>query len=214
MVRLSTYDYKAFDRGCGGAKRILWHLLGKPLLRCSLLPFSGYRVHLLRLFGAKIGEKVTIKPGVRVTAPWRLTIQDHCWIGEDAWIDNLGQITIENDVCLSQGVYLVTGNHDWTDPAFGIVVKPIVIRQGAWIGARATVTPGRTVGVCAIASAGSVVTKDVGDYQICSGNPAEVQKIRRFRDRSLSAEVHSQLNTAQVPCEIGIRQSSRRELPL
>jgi len=67
---------------------------------------------ILRWFGAKIGQGVRIKTGVRVKFPWRLIIQDFVWIGEDAWLDNLDLITIESHCCISQGVYLCTGNHD------------------------------------------------------------------------------------------------------
>ena len=183
MVSLASYNYRSFDRGCSLFVRVVWMLLGRHLVRTSLQPFSGIRIAILKLFGSRIGKGVCLKPGVRVTAPWRLSIGNNSWIGEDCWIDNLGQITIENDVCISQDVYLVTGNHDWSDPAFKIFVKPIHIGQGAWIGAKSIVTAGIKVGAFGIATAGSVVTKDIGESEIWAGNPAKLIKHRRFKSQ-------------------------------
>lgn len=91
---------------------------------------SGVKVALLQAFGAKVGQRVRIKPGVRVKFPWRLTVGDHVWIGEDTWIDNLDEVTIESNVCISQGVYLCTGNHDWGHPHFALRTGPIHLESG------------------------------------------------------------------------------------
>jgi putative colanic acid biosynthesis acetyltransferase WcaF len=88
----------------------------------------------LRRFGATIGQGARIKPGVRVKLPWRLTIGDHCWIGENTWFDNLAPITIADHVCISQDVYLCTGNHDWSDPNFKLITRSIHIEKGSWLG--------------------------------------------------------------------------------
>jgi len=77
---------------------------------------------------------VVFKPSINVKYPWKLEIGDHSWIGEGAWLDSLAPIRIGSNCCISQGVYFCTGNHDWTDPAFGLIVKPIVIEDGAWVG--------------------------------------------------------------------------------
>ncbi len=149
-----------------------WFLFGAPLLRMTVLPFSGVRRRLLRLFGARIGRGVVIKPGVRVKYPWLLETGDHCWIGEDCWIDNLARVTLGNSVCLSQGAYLCTGNHDWSDPAFGLMVGEITIADGAWVGARAVLGPGAALGECAVVTAGSVAAGRVPAFEIHGGNPA------------------------------------------
>ena len=82
----------------------LWHFVGSPLVNWSnLLPVSGFKCSLLRLFGARIGKGVYAKPGLRVKFPWYLSIGDDCWLGEDAWIDNLAPVTIGSSVCISQG---------------------------------------------------------------------------------------------------------------
>ncbi|MGD0581153.1 MAG: putative colanic acid biosynthesis acetyltransferase, partial [Bryobacteraceae bacterium] len=92
---------------------------------------------MLRLFGARIGQGVVIKPGTRVKFPWRLQIGEHSWIGESAWLDDLSEISIGSNCCVSQGAYLCTGNHDWSDPAFRLIVRPIVLCDGSWVGAHA-----------------------------------------------------------------------------
>ena len=158
--------------------QVLWFLLGQPLLRASLIPWSGLRLVLLRTFGAKVGQGVVIKPGVRVKYPWLLEIGDYCWIGEDAWIDNLERVAIESNVCLSQGVYICTGNHDWSDVSFKLIASPVTICEGAWIGAMAVVCPGVEVAQGAVASAGSVITTRMEAYGIYAGNPARWIKSR------------------------------------
>jgi putative colanic acid biosynthesis acetyltransferase WcaF len=172
QVSLRDYNNSWYQAGRSGAWQMAWFLIGLPLLRCSLIPFSGLRVRLLKLFGAEIGERVVVKPGVRVKYPWHLRIGQDCWIGEDCWIDNLTTVRIGNDVCLSQGAYLCTGNHNWADPAFGLVIEPILIQNGAWVGAKAFLGPGVVLGHGAIAAAGSVVSKNIPDFKIYAGNPA------------------------------------------
>jgi putative colanic acid biosynthesis acetyltransferase WcaF len=169
----------------------LWFFVGLPLLRCQALPSSSFRRALLRLFGAKIGTGVVIKPGVRVKYPWLLRVGNHCWIGEDCWIDNLSLVYLGSSVCLSQGVYLCTGNHDWSDPAFGLTVGPIHIHDGAWICARAIIGPGTRIGEGAVLTAGSVATKSVQPYTIQAGNPAAP-----FGSRRLKADVTSGCSAA------------------
>jgi putative colanic acid biosynthesis acetyltransferase WcaF len=121
---------------------------------------------------------LVIKPGVRVKYPWFLEVGDHCWIGEDCWIDNLAPVQLGSHVCLSQGVYLCTGNHDWTDPHFGLLVKPIVLLDGSWAGAKSILCPGVELGEGAIAAAGSVVIRNIPPWEIHSGNPATLTKKR------------------------------------
>jgi putative colanic acid biosynthesis acetyltransferase WcaF len=156
----------------------LWHFVGAPILRSNCLPFSTIKCWILRVFGASVGRDVYIKPGVRVKFPWYLTIGDHCWIGEDTWIDNLAQVSVGSHVCVSQGAYLCTGNHDWRTPNMKLFRRPIKLQNGCWVGARATVCPGIEIGVGAILTVGSVATKNIPPYEIWVGNPA-----RYARDR-------------------------------
>jgi putative colanic acid biosynthesis acetyltransferase WcaF len=184
QVRLRDYDNSWYSPGRSAAWRAAWLFLGLPLLRASWITSSSLRVSLLRLFGARIGERVVIKPGVIVKYPWHLIVGDDCWIGEHSWIDNLTTVQLGSNVCISQGAYLCTGNHDWSDPAFGLMIAPIRLMDGAWAGAKCILTPGVTLGEGAVAGAGSVVVGQVPDYHIYAGNPAVFVKCRAVRERS------------------------------
>jgi putative colanic acid biosynthesis acetyltransferase WcaF len=160
--------------------RILWIVVeALTLLNPVLLP-SGIKRRILIAFGARIGTGVVIKPGVHVKHPWRLKIGDHCWIGERAWIDNLVPVTLGDHVCISQGAYLCTGNHDWTDPGMGMNPRPIVVQDGVWIGAFSQIGPGVTVGQMAILTLGSTLLHDTEPLGIYQGNPARRIKERRI----------------------------------
>lgn len=172
LIDLSRPDNSAFVKGRSIFLISLWHFVGSPLVRSNLLPFSALKCAILRLFGARIGVGVYAKPGLRVKFPWYLTVGNHCWLGEDAWIDNLAPVTIGSHVCISQAAYLCTGNHDWSAPNMKLFRRSIVLEDGSWVGARATVCPGVTLQAGAIAAAGSVVMKDIPSCQIWAGNPA------------------------------------------
>lgn len=180
-VDLSRYNNSWYSPGRSKWTQALWFLAGLPLLRSSWIPFSGFRGRLLRSFGAQVGRGVVIKPGVRVKYPWLLTVGDHSWIGEDVWIDNLAMVRIGSNVCISQGAYLCTGNHDWSDPFFGLKVKPITIQNGGWIGAKAVICPGVDVESSAIAGAGAVVSCKLEAETIYAGNPAVAVRKRVLR---------------------------------
>jgi len=128
---------------------------------------------LLQYFGARIGKGLIIKPYVRIKYSWRLTVGDHCWIGQEVWIDNLKDVRIGNHVCVSQRSYFCTGSHDQRCTTFDITAKLIVVHNGAWVGASALLLGGVEIHVNAIVSAGSVVTKDVAVGQIVGGDPAK-----------------------------------------
>lgn len=172
IIDLSVPDNSDLDRGAPLAVEALWYFFGLPLLRSSVITSSPFRCWLLRLFGARIGESVYIKPGVRVKFPWYLEVRDHSWIGEDVWIDNLSQVTIGPHACISQGAYLCTGNHDWSSTNMKLFRRPIVCGRGSWVGARAVVCPGVTIGEGAVLTAASVASKNVPPFEIHGGNPA------------------------------------------
>ncbi|MCU1323858.1 MAG: transferase hexapeptide repeat containing protein [Acidobacteriaceae bacterium] len=195
------------------AFRAIWRLLGLPLLRSSLLYGTHWRVLLLQIFGAHIGEGVQIKTGVRVTTPWLLKIGEHSWIGEDCWIDNMAMVTIGNNVCISQGVYLCTGNHDWKDPAFRMFAMEITLADGCWIASRSVLAPGVTVGRNAIAGIGSVVSSSIPADLIYSGNPAIFKSIRTFTT-PLPTEQFARAISLQPPaCPDDLAQSTTDSSP-
>jgi putative colanic acid biosynthesis acetyltransferase WcaF len=183
-VQLKTYDNSWFDPGGSKLKRATWFFLGQPLLRSAWIPFSKMRVLLLRAFGAQIGTGVVIKPAVDVKYPWHLVVGNDCWIGEHCWIDNLTIVRIGSNVCISQGTYFCTGNHDWTDPSFGLMIAPIQLSDGSWAGAKSVFTPGSVLGRNSVASAGAVIVGTVPDSEIFAGNPATFVKKRVMRPKT------------------------------
>lgn len=136
---------------------------------------------MLRLFGAKIGRGVNIKPSVHIKYPWKLVVGDNVWIGEKVWIDNLALVEIGSNVCLSQGAMLLTGNHDFTKVNFDLMVGEIVLENGVWIGAKAVVCPGTICREHSILSVGSIATREMEPYGIYQGNPAVLVKRREIR---------------------------------
>jgi putative colanic acid biosynthesis acetyltransferase WcaF len=177
-MKLSEFDNRAFERGRPSWVEACWRVL-EGLLFASWLPGSGWRAGLLRLFGARIGRGVVIKPRVRVKFPWRLEVGDHSWIGESVWIDNLAPVRIGHDCCLSQGAYLCTGSHDWVARRFDLVVKPITIADRAWLAAGSRLAPGVAVGEGAVLGLGAVATGDLQPWTIYAGNPAVPVRERR-----------------------------------
>jgi putative colanic acid biosynthesis acetyltransferase WcaF len=127
---------------------------------------------MLRVFGAKIGKSVVIKSKVSIKYPWKLVVGDDCWIGENVWIDNLSEVVIENNVCISQGALLICGNHNYKSSSFDLMVAPITLREGSWVGAKSIVGPGVTLESNSILSLGSVASKDLESFAIYRGNPA------------------------------------------
>jgi putative colanic acid biosynthesis acetyltransferase WcaF len=185
-VSLSHYQQGDYSPGALLIKQVVWYFLGAPLVSSYWLPWSSLKVFLLRCFGAEIGDQVRIKPGVRIKFPWRLTIGNNVWIGESAWLDNLAQITIEDDACISQSAYLCTGNHDWNSSTFRLQVAPITIKKMAWVAASAVIAPGVTVGEGTVVGIGSVVTRSLPRMSICAGNPIQVIKSRHIKEEAIS----------------------------
>lgn len=187
LVQLDRYDNSWYKPGGSLVKRALWMLFGQHVFASTWLPGSSMRVRVLRAFGARVGKGVVIKPSVTVKYPWHLEIADYTWIGEGVWIDNLTTVRIGSNACVSQGAYLCTGNHDWSDPGFGLMIAPIQICEGAWAGAKSVLTPGAVLGKYAIASAGSVIVGNVPDFHIYAGNPAKYVKTRKIRTSATPA---------------------------
>lgn len=181
-MQLNHYTLGTYSPGAPYWKQLLWYFVGAPVVESYWLPFSAVKVLVLRWFGAKVGQQVRVKPGVRVKFPWRLTIGNFVWIGEGAWLDNVAPIAIDDHVCLSQGAYLCTGNHDWSHPNFQLIPAPIHLQQGSWIAARSTIGPGVTVGEGAVLTLGSVAGRSLEPMMIYAGNPAQPIKSRHISE--------------------------------
>jgi putative colanic acid biosynthesis acetyltransferase WcaF len=176
-VQLNQYNNDTYNPGTA-LKRTLWYFTNMLFFK-TLLPFpSSFKVKLLRASGAKVGNGVVIKPDVNIKYPWFLEIGDHCWIGEGVWIDNLAKVTMGSNVVLSQGAYLLTGSHDYKKETFDLMLGEIVLQDGVWIGAKATVCPGVTCKSHSVLAVSSVATGDLDAYGIYQGNPAVMKRER------------------------------------
>ncbi|NJM38463.1 MAG: colanic acid biosynthesis acetyltransferase WcaF [Akkermansiaceae bacterium] len=176
MRDLSKYSSAGFDRGASRMKEALWWLT-RATIFLSPLPFpSALKTALLRLFGAKIGDGVVIRPGVSITFPWRFHCGDHVWLGEDVLILSLAEVTIGSHSCISQRAFLCTGSHDYRKETFDLITKPIVLEKSVWISANAFVGPGVTVGEGTVVAALSSVVKDLPSHVLAAGNPAEKKR--------------------------------------
>lgn len=182
-VDLSRYDAAAHDPGAGWVTRLIWYWINALLFNSWLCPLYAPKRRVLRWFSAAIGTGVVIKPRVNIKYPWRLSVGDHTWIGEGVWIDNLAAVDIGAHCCLSQGVYICTGNHDWSDPRFALRVAPVSIVAHAWVGAFSIIAPGVSLAEGTVTTAGSVVTADTEAWTVYAGNPARPIRKRDVRDR-------------------------------
>lgn len=181
-VDLSLYRNPEWhDKGRSFFVRAVWHCVNAIFLQNPLNPSSRLKAILLRLFGAKVGRGVLLKPGINVKSPWLLEIGDYTFIGERAWLDSYFPIKIGSNVCISQDAYLCTGNHDWSDPAFGLRESRLVIEDGAWLGARATVLPGAHIASHVVLAGGTVLSRPTEPFTVYAGNPATPVRRRVLR---------------------------------
>ena len=151
----------------------LWWIVQGTLFAWSPQFMFGWRRFLLRLFGAKIGAGVLIRPSVRVTYPWKISIGNNSWIGDDVVLYSLGTISIGSNTVVSQKSYLCTGTHDYSSVSFDIYAKPISIGSQVWIATDVFVAPGLTVGDGCVIGVRSTVLKDLPAGMVCYGNPAK-----------------------------------------
>lgn len=178
-TELSKFDNSWYNPG-SFLRRGLWYLTSILFFKNSL-PFpNGIKRFLLMTFGAKLGKGIIIKPSINIKYPWFLKMGNNVWIGENVWIDNLSLIDIGNNVVISQGSFLFTGNHNYKKCGFDLILKNIVVEDGVWIGAGAMIVPGIKLMDHSVVGAGSVITKDTLPYSIYSGNPAQFVREREI----------------------------------
>jgi len=176
-TRLDLFDNSSYSPG-PWVKRFLWHVTNLIIFTSGVHLSYGIKRSVLRVFGAKIGKGVIIKPRVNIKYPWLLRVGDHSWIGEGAWIDNIGEVNIGPNCCLSQGAMLLCGNHNFTSSTFDLQIGEITLEEGVWIGAKSIVCPGVTCHSHSVLSVSSVTSADLKKFTIYRGNPAVEVKTR------------------------------------
>jgi len=165
-------------RGRSAVTVQLWWIVQASFFSWSPQFAYKWRNFLLRCFGAKIGKGVIIRPTVRVTYPWKLTIGDFSWVGDNAELYTLGEIEIGSNVVISQKSYLCAATHDYTKETFDMIDKKITIEDEVWLAADVYIAPGITVKKGALVGARSSVFNDLPAGMICVGSPAKPVKPR------------------------------------
>jgi putative colanic acid biosynthesis acetyltransferase WcaF len=181
LMDLRRYDQSWFDRGRPGWFILLWWLIQAIAFPLTLHSLHGPRCWLLRLFGARIGKGVVIRPTARFTYPWKVAIGDYSWIGDDVVFYSLDEIHIGQHCVISQKSYLCTGSHDFQDPTFKLQTAPIAIGNGAWVATDCFIGPGVKIGANAVIGARSSVFHDLPEQQVCWGTPCKPQYQREVQ---------------------------------
>ena len=163
------------------AVRTVWNVAYVLFYRPSPRAFHGWRRFLLRLFGASIAPTAHAYPRARVFAPWNLTMKDHSCLADDVDCYSVDHVILGVHATVSQYAYLCTATHDYTDPEFPLVTRPIVLDDYCWVAAGAFVGPGVVVGSGAVIGARGVVVRNVEEWTVVAGNPAKFVKRRIMR---------------------------------
>lgn len=156
-------------------------IVGETLRLIGKLNASGdigeAREILSQILDQKVDESTVVFPPFTTNFGRFTRIGKNVFINHGCSFLDLGGITIEDNVLIGPQVKLVTENHP-LDPATrkGLITKPILVKQNAWIGAGATILPGVTIGENSIVAAGAVVSKDVPDNTVVGGIPAKFLK--------------------------------------
>jgi putative colanic acid biosynthesis acetyltransferase WcaF len=157
---LGSFRGDGYHKGRPAWVQILWMITSGSVVTRWWCP-RRVRLSLLRAFGATIEPGVLIRHNVRIHWPWKLAVGKDSWIGENAWILNLEPVTIGSDTCISQAAFVCTGSHDRTSPSFEFDNGPITIGNHVWVGARATILRGVSIGNGATIGSTALVTSDV-----------------------------------------------------
>lgn len=179
-VELNNFSNSWYSPKANFSKRLIWFVIGRVVINTYFPNPQWFKRMLLRIFGAKIGKGVILKPKVNIKYPWLLSIGDYSWIGEKVWIDNLVPVKLETNCCISQGAMLLTGNHNYKKASFDLITGEIKLEEGVWVGAKSTVCPGVTMKSHSILTVGSILSHDAEAYAIYQGNPAVKVRMREI----------------------------------
>ncbi len=156
----------------------LWQVIQVTLFAMSPQFFYGWRRMLLRMFGAKVGKGVLIRPSVTITFPWKVSFDEHAWVGDDVVLYSIAEIHIGDHAVISQRSYLCTASHDYRKPTFDTVIAPILVENAVWIATDVFIAPGVQLGKGCVVGARSSVFSDLPESMICVGSPAKAIRKR------------------------------------
>ena len=141
---------------------------------------NPWRLVILKSFGAKISGIPFVHSSARIQIPWNLILHHRACLGEGVTAYSLGEIEIQEGGTVAQEAYLCTGTHDFERASLQLITKRILIESNVFIGARAMILPGVTIGKNAVIGAMAVVAKDIEANEIIAGTPS-----RKIGERSL-----------------------------
>lgn len=171
-IDLSGYNHVLFTNNFQKLKYAIWLVIANLFFLTNIPYPVKFKIFILKLFGAKIGQSCIIKPWVKIKFPWNLEIENNVWIGEEVWIDNISMVKIKSNSCISQRVLIITGNHRYDRKFFDLDSKPIFIEEGVWIGANSTIYGGARLNSHAVLLGNSSTNTNLEEYTIYHGNPA------------------------------------------
>ena len=151
---------------------VVWEFSWALLCGWTPKPFNGWRLAVLKLFGAKIEGCPFVHQRARIQIPWKVRLGHGACIGDRAALYSLDLIEVGPGAVIAQEAYLCTGSHDFTRETLPLLTAPIRVGQGAFVGARAFIMPDVTIGAGAVVGACAVVTKNVAAGARVKGNPA------------------------------------------
>ncbi|WP_243120257.1 acyltransferase [Caloramator sp. E03] len=167
-----------------GVLRIKAKIFGDYIINRYIEHCSEREIKIaLKLLGAQISETTNIRPGLVLDNTYfnykNLKIEDNCFIGRKVFFDMADCITIKKEAVISEGVSILTHQdvgYRMLKRFYKRKVAPVVLEEGCWIGANATILCGVKIGKCSVVAAGSVVNKDVPEYTVVGGVPAKYIK--------------------------------------
>ena len=180
---MQTYNPRHKRSLSSRIKSAVWLMVNRTFFRWSPFFMHGWRVLILRLFGAKIGRAARVKRTVIFKCPWNLILGDEVMICDNAHVFCEGKVIIGDRAQIGENTWILTGSHDVDSYDFKFECAPIRIGKASWIATNAMILSGRSetiIGDGAVVAAGSVVVKNVGGGEIVGGSPARYLRRREI----------------------------------
>lgn len=183
---MSRVDLSTYQNSLGRKNQLarlfwnlVWGIFARPLPRSV---GNGWKLFLLRLFGAKVHSTSVVYSSVRIYMPWNLEMKAYSCLSPEVDCYNVDKIVIGEHATVSQKTYLCAASHDISKSNHPLITAPIIIQDQAWIGASAFIGMGVTVGEGAVVGATASVYKNVDPWTVVGGNPARLIKKREIKD--------------------------------
>jgi len=180
---------------CNKFGRFVWGFVWLFLFRPTARNMHGWRVFLLKIFGADIGKGAHVYPSAKIWAPWNLEMGEHSCIAENVDCYCVNKVVIGAYATISQYSHLCTASHDYSESSMPLVAAPIKIGAKAWITADVFIGPGVTIGEGSVVTARSSVFADIPSWVVARGNPATPIRARVLDSENPSIDIKT------TPCK-------------